>query len=107
MYEVTAMSEGFRCDGCDKYYGGTPTEVSIGTETGTVGLTEIVIGHAAGRDDACPADGEPIHTVRWPFVGRSTVDFCATCTAEFLVPALQDAAKQGRFGPEQEVESDE
>lgn len=92
------MSEEFRCDGCDEYYGGSPTEVSIGTKAGTVGLTEIVIGHAAGRDDACPADDEPVTR----FGGRLSVDQPSISVQR----ALQNAAKRGRFEPEKEGSDD-
>lgn len=94
------MSEGFRCDGCDEYHGGRGTDVQVCLEYGGVGRT-ITLGHMAGRDDAHPGgrDAET-HDTRWPW-HSSSLEFCATCTAEYLVPALLDAAMQGRYALDQ------
>jgi hypothetical protein len=89
------MSEAFRCDGCDEYYGGTPTTISIGLEHGVVG-DSVTLGHFAGRDDAHPRDDEPEHIVEWPFHDGG-VELCATCTASYVVPGVQEAAQQGRY----------
>jgi len=99
------MSEGFRCDGCDEYHGGRPTKLSLANEYGTVGTT-ITVGHRAGRDDAHPSDEEPMHETRWPWHSTS-LEFCATCTADYLVPALLDAAMQGRYALDQRYETSE
>lgn len=100
------MSEGFRCDGCDEYHGGNPTQVKVCLEYSTVGRT-ITLGHCAGRADAHPGEQDAeTHEARWPWHSRS-VEFCATCTAEYLVPALLDAAMQGRYALGQRYQTPE
>jgi hypothetical protein len=89
------MSEAFRCDGCDEFYGGVPTTISVCQEHGAIGET-LTLGHVAGRDDAHPRDDEPTHAAEWPFSGGS-IELCATCTANYVVPGVQKAARQGRY----------
>jgi TPP-dependent indolepyruvate ferredoxin oxidoreductase alpha subunit len=67
--------------------------------------------HVVGREGAMGEAGvvsgdEATHDVRWPWHSRS-VEFCATCTAEYLVPALLDAAMQGRYALDQRYETSE
>jgi hypothetical protein len=92
------MSEAFRCDGCDEFYGGRPTDISICLNRPYTSDT-VTLGHDAGRDDGHPKGEEPTHKVEWPFSGYS-VELCAKCTAEYLMPGIQQAAQQGRYARE-------
>lgn len=91
---LLTMSEAFRCDGCDEYYGGQPTEIRVCMAYSGISST-IILGHAAGRDDAHP-DPADKHKVEWPW-HSGTVQFCAECTANEIVPAMQRLARRGRY----------
>lgn len=92
------MSKAFRCDGCDRFFGGTPSTISVSNGYSTVG-EELTLGHAPGVDDAFPAD-DPTETVHWPWV-TAEIDLCVECMVEYLIEPLQAIAQQGRFSREE------
>lgn len=89
------MSEAFRCDGCDDFYGGEPAIATKAPGTHTIGVNQMQLSHDPGRNDAFPAD-DPTEEVTWPF-HRTRLQFCVSCAAEHIVPGILEAAQQGRY----------
>lgn len=91
------MSDAFRCDGCDEFYSGEAA-VYVDLETGgAIGITDVRLGHDAGRDDPDPAEA-PFRRVDWP-PHKSDVEFCVVCAVDGgLMDAFRDVLDGGRYG---------
>jgi hypothetical protein len=94
------MSNAFRCDACDEFYSGDPSlELDVTASRHTMGVHQLQLGRNS-IDDPFPETDEK-RTVDFE-PNRTDLQLCSECTADYIIPALNDAFEQGRYAVDDE-----